>query len=254
MLTALTRPTGPELQRCELTHLARTPIDIDLAHEQHAAYVQALKDLGVEVIELERLADHPDAVFVEDPLLVLDEVAVLLRPGARPRLGELDSLATAIEPYRELVRVGAPATIDGGDIIVMDRTILVGATDRTTSRGARALADLVEPWGYRVQSVPVSGCLHLKTAATAPDPDTIVAHPPFVDLSQVDAKVIEVHPDEPQGANVVRIGEVLLADLSAPRTIDNLAAHGYEVTALDVSEFAKAEGAISCKSVLFNRR
>ncbi len=149
--------------------------------------------------------------------------------------------------------MGAPATIDGGDLIVMDWTILVGATDRTSSRGVRALADLVRPIGYRVQVVPVDGCLHLKTAATAPDPDTLVAYRPFVDLAQVDAKVIEVDPDEPQGANVVRVGEVVLADASAPRTIERLRSHGYDVVALDVSEFAKAEGAISCKSVVFNR-
>ncbi|MDH3499348.1 MAG: dimethylargininase [Acidimicrobiia bacterium] len=252
MLTALTRPTGPELQQCELTHLDRSPIDIGRACGQHDVYLQVLRDLGVDVIELERLPDHPDAVFVEDPILVLDEVAVLLRPGIESRLGEVESLATAIAPFRNTVRIEAPATIDGGDLIRLGTTILAGVTSRTSSEGADALAALVAAFGYRVQTVPVTGCLHLKTAATALDPETLIAHSPFVDLSEIDAKVVEVDLFEAHGANIVRVGETVIADATAPMTLDLLASHGYQVVGVDVSEFAKAEGALSCKSVLFS--
>jgi len=166
MRHALTRPSGPELSLCELTHLAREPIDIDAAIQQHDLYLQILRDLGVDVIELPRLEEHPDAVFVEDTVLVLDEVAVLLRPGAVSRLGEVASVADALRPHRELVEIVAPATVDGGDLIVLDRTVLVGATSRTDLHGARALALAVEPFGYEVQTVPVTGCLHLKPPST----------------------------------------------------------------------------------------
>ncbi len=249
---ALTRPTGPELAQCELTHLEREPIDIDAAMQQHEVYLQILRDLSVNVIELPRLPEHPDAVFVEDTVLALDEVAVLLRPGAVSRLGEVASVAAALRPHRELVEIAAPATIDGGDLIVLDRTILVGATSRTDPLGAQALDAAVGPFGYRVQTVPVTGCLHLKTAATAVDSETLVAFSPWVDLSAVDAKIIEVDPSEPEGANVVEIDGTLITDVRATATADLLSDHGYPIIATEVSEFAKAEGALTCKSVLFN--
>jgi dimethylargininase len=251
MITALTRPTGAELAECELTHIEREPIDVALAVEQHATYVQVLSDLGVAVLELERLPTHPDAVFVEDTVLVLDEVAVLLRPGAASRRGEVVSVAEALEPYRPLLTIEAPAVIDGGDLIVLGNRILVGVTTRTDAAGAAALADAVADFGYVVQTVPVSGCLHLKSAATAADPETLVAHLPWVDLSDVDAKVIETADDEPAGANVVALEGLLITDVAAPSTADRLAGAGYDIVAIDVSEFAKAEGALTCKSVLF---
>jgi len=251
VLNALTRPTGPELSRCELTHLDREAIDIDTALRQHEVYLQILRDLGVRVTELPRLKEHPDAVFVEDTVLVLDEVAVLLRPGAASRLGEVASVAEALRPHRDLVEIPAPATVDGGDLVVLDRTILVGATSRTDPLGAQALASAVEPFGYRVQTVPVTGCLHLKSAATALDPETLIGFSAWVDLSAVDAKIVEVHPDEPEGANVVQVEGTLITDVRAAATADLLCDQGYSIVAMEVSEFAKAEGALTCKSVLF---
>lgn len=251
MWIAITRPTGPELADCELTHLDRIPIDIEAAVEQHDVYLQVLTDLGVEVVELPRLPHHPDAVFVEDTALVLDEVAVLLRPGVDSRRGEVADVATALGSFRELRFMEAPATMDGGDLIVVGRTIIAGQTSRTGSEGAAALAGLVHPFGYEVVTVPVSGCLHLKTAATAAADDTIVVDPAHVDLTGIDAKLIEVHPGEAAGANVVAVGGTLLTDVRTPRTAERLRAHGYDIVALDVSEFAKAEGALTCKSLLF---
>lgn len=254
MRHALTRPTGPELARCELTHVEREPIDIDTALRQHDLYLQILRDLGVDVIELPRLERHPDAVFVEDTVLVLDEVAVLLRPGVASRLGEVASVAEALRPHRDLVEISAPATIDGGDLIVLDRTILVGATSRTDPLGAQALASAVEPFGYSVQTVPVTGCLHLKSAATALDPETLIVFPAWVDTSGVHARILEADPAEPEGANVVEVAGTLVTDVRATATADLLYDNGYSIIATEVSEFAKAEGALTCKSVLFTGR
>ncbi len=251
MLAALTRPTGPELASCELTHIPRLPIDIARAVDQHAAYVATLRQLGVTVTELARLPEHPDAVFVEDTALVLDEVAVMLRPGAPSRLGELVTVAAALEKHRELVWIEPPATIDGGDLVVLGGTILVGVTSRTGHAGATALGAAIAPFGYTVTTVPVTGCLHLKTAITAIDDETVIAHTPFVDLEGSSCRVLDVPTDEPHGANVVRVAEVLLVDATAPRTGELLAGRGYGIVPVDVSEFAKAEGALSCKSVLF---
>lgn len=251
MIVALTRPTGPELERCELTHLARTGIDVAIAAQQHDVYLEVLRSLGVHVIELPRLPTHPDAVFVEDTALVLDEVAVLLRPGVESRRGEVESVAAALTRYRKCVRMEAPGTLDGGDIIVFGKQILVGESTRTNHDGVQALAALVARFGYTVTSVAVRGVLHLKSAASVVDDETMIAYPDSVDLGFVGAKILEAPRTEPQGANVVQVGSALLADATAPRTLTMLRRHGADPIAIDVSEFAKAEGAISCKGVIF---
>ncbi len=250
VLVAITRPTGPELARCELTHIDRVPIDIDRAMEQHAAYVATLVDLGVSVHELDRLPGHPDAVFVEDTALVLDALAVMLRPGAVSRRGELSSVAEALARYREVVWLEGPGSVDGGDVIVLGRTLLVGRTSRSDVAGITALEAAVAPFDYVVREVTVTDCLHLKTAATAVDHETIIAHRPFADLDGVDARIIEVPPDEPQGANVVSVGATLLADATAQLTLRILEKAGFDIRPVDVSEFAKAEGALTCKSLI----
>lgn len=251
MLIALTRPTGEELLDCELTHIDRIPIDVERARVQHDDYLDVLRSLDVAVVELPRLPGYPDAVFVEDTALALPEVAVLLRPGAPSRQGEVPSMAAALAGYRDCVAMEAPATLDGGDVIVFGKRILVGETTRSNAVGIGALGDLLGPFGYMVQGVPIRDVLHLKSAATVVDEETIIAHPAFVDLGFLDAEMLTTHPDEPQGANVVRIGDSLLADASAPRTIAMLKERGEQVVEVHVDEFGKAEGAISCKGVIF---
>ena len=251
MLIALTRPTGEELADCELTHIGRTPIDTDRASAQHEDYLDVLRSLDVRVVELPRLPGYPDAVFVEDTALVLPEVAILLRPGAESRWGEVPSVASALADYRQCLTMNAPATLDGGDVIIFGSRVLVGESTRSNHLGIRALAELLAPFAYSVESVPVVGVLHLKSAATVVDEETLIASAASVDLSLLDAKVLDVPDDEPQGANVVRIGPTLLADASAPATISMLEGLGHTVAPVRVDEFAKAEGAISCKGVIF---
>jgi dimethylargininase len=252
MIVALTRPTGDELLDCELTHIDRTPIDVRRAIVQHDDYVDVLRSLDVKVVELPRLPGHPDAVFVEDTALVLDEVAVLLRPGAESRRGEVASMREALAGYRKCITMEAPASLDGGDVIVFGRRILVGETSRSNAVGIAALGELLEPYGYTVEGVPVQGVLHLKSAATVVDSETIILYKDYVNLDFLGAKLIAAHPDEPQGANVVRVGDALLVDSSAPRTIARLERHTDNLVAVHVDEFAKAEGAISCKGVIFD--
>ncbi|MEA2009580.1 MAG: dimethylargininase [Actinomycetota bacterium] len=252
MIVAITRPTGAELRDCELTHSDRIPIDVERALVQHNDYLEVLRSLGAEVTELPRLPNHPDAVFVEDTALVLPEVAVLLRPGAESRRGEVPSMSTALADYRELRHMEAPATLDGGDVIVFGKRVLVGQTTRSNPAGIATLADLLSPFGYTVETVPVRGVLHLKSAATVVDDEILIVFSPSVDLTYLGVKLLEAHPDEPQGANVVRVGDKLLVDASAPRTVELLAAHVDAIVQVHVDEFAKAEGAISCKSVIFD--
>lgn len=251
MPIALTRPTGPELAQCELTHIDRVPIDIGRAHAEHAAYFEALRSLGVTVIELPRMPDHPDAVFVEDVACVLPEVAVVLRPGVPSRLGEMASMAAALEPFRPCVTMAQPATLDGGDVIVLGRRVVIGRTSRSNEAGVEWLRATVEPLGYRVDVVPVEGVLHLKSAATVVDPDTVLVNPASVELGFLDVRLLPVPEGEPHGANVVAVGGKVLADAGAPRTLELLGRHGATVVPLEVAEFAKAEGALSCKGVIF---
>lgn len=251
MNVAITRPTGAELRECELTHSDRVPIDVERACVQHDDYLDVLRSLGVHVVELPRLAGHPDAVFVEDTALVLPEVAVLLRPGAASRRGEVPSMAAALVNYRECREMKAPATLDGGDVIVFGKTVLVGQTTRSNRSGIASLAELLSPFGYVVEAVPVRGVLHLKSAATVVDDETLIVFSPSVNLTGLGARLLEVHPGEPQGANVVRVDDTLLVNASAPRTLAMLATHVDNIVETHVDEFAKAEGAISCKGVIF---
>lgn len=252
MLTAFVRPPGSSLSDCALTHLERTPIDVELATRQHRGYVRALAALGVAVRELPVLEECPDSCFVEDPALVLGEVAVILRPALDSRRGEVESVAAALREERELVHIETPATIEGGDILVVDETIYVGRTSRTNRAGVESLSELLHPFGYRVRSIEIPDCLHLKSAVTRIGPELLLANPDWMNTRQLGGiEVVEVDPTEPAAANVLRVGQTLLMPESYPRTREKLEARGLEVHVVDVSEFQKAEGAVTCLSLLF---
>jgi dimethylargininase len=248
---AITRGISPDFARCELTHLAREPIDLERARRQHSAYESALRDLGCRVEALPALPEHPDCVFVEDVAVVLDEVAVIARPGAESRRGEESAVAEALTPHRPLVRVAAPGTLDGGDVLRLGRRVFVGRTPRSNAAGRRQLRDLLAPHGYAVVEVEVRGCLHLKSAVTAIGDAAVVMHPPWIDTAPfADLERVEVDPEEPYAANVLRIGDTVLMPAAFPRTAVRLASRGLYVRAREVDELAKAEGAVTCCSVL----
>ncbi len=252
MLYAITRPVSRSIQDCELTHLDRCKINYDTAQRQHEAYVKALQDMGVTIIELDPLHEHSDAVFVEDIIVVVGELAVLTRPGAESRRGEVDSIVTAIGPHRELVRIESPGTLEGGDVCVAERTIFVGASTRTNEEGFKQLQTALEPHGYHVISVPVPGALHLKTAATYLGDGQMLANTAWLDVSYFKGMdIIEVHPDEPMAGNAIRIGDALLFSSQFPHTAGRLEARGFNLVQVDSTELAKAEGSLTCKSVMF---
>jgi dimethylargininase len=234
---------------CELTYREREAIDIVLAGEQHRAYEMCLAELGVEVISLAEEPDYPDAVFVEDAAIVLDEIAVMTRLGAESRRGESVSLARELERHRPLRWLREPAMLDGGDVMQAGKTLFVGVTARSNAAGIGQLAAAVEPFGYRVRPVVVRGCLHLKSACSYLG-DVVLVHRPWVDEAALAGmRLIDV-PEE-CGANVLAIGETVLVPAAAPRTAELLRGLGRQVRLLDNSELMKAEGALTCCSLIF---
>ncbi len=250
-LRALTRAISPRLAEGELTHLERTPINLAAARAQHEAYARALASLGCEVHEVEPAPEYPDSVFIEDTAVVFDEIAVITRPGAESRRGETLAVERALAPLRPVAHIVAPGTLDGGDVLVVGKRVFVGRTGRTNREGIAQLQAVVAPHGYSVEAVEVTGCLHLKTAVTALDDHTVLVNPAWIGAEALAGlERIEVDPAEPMGANIVRVGSALLYGAAYPRTLARIVARGYAPVCVDASEVAKAEGAVTCCSLV----
>lgn len=255
MPLAFTRQVSPRIVDCALTHLDRSPIDPDLAVAQHAAYEQALRDAGYEIVRLPYLADDPDAVFVEDTAILLGEHAVITRPGAASRRDEVDSTADGLEPYFGIHRV-REGNLDGGDVLTIGRTLYVGQSNRTDAEGTRELEAIVAPLGYKVVPIELGRCLHLKTAVTFAGLDreghpTLLANPDWVDTSRFgDMAVLPVANEEPFAANVVRTGDRLIMAAGSPETATRLRERGFMIVEIDLSELKKAEAGGTCMSLL----
>ncbi len=252
-LHALCRVVSPAIADCELSFIGREPINVALVHLQHMEYVACLGKLGATVIELPAEPALPDSVFVEDTVLLFDELAVLTRPGAVSRRAEVDAITPAVQAVRKQVeRISAPGTIDGGDVLRIGRRVFVGLSQRSNQAAIDQLADILKPFGYSVTAVPMQDCLHLKSAVTALSDDTVLINPDWVDAAYFkEYQQIRVDEHEPHAANVVRIGSAILMPSAFPKTLALIATAGYAVTAVDVSELQKAEGAVTCCSVLF---
>jgi dimethylargininase len=252
MLTALTRAVSPTLGACELSWLPREPIDIEKAIRQHDAYERCLADLGVRVISLVAEPELPDATFVEDPVVVLDEVAIITRMGALSRRRESDSLAAALAAFRPLRRLREPATLEGGDVLRVGKDVFVGLSSRTNEAGITQLKVEIEPFGYRVHTAKMSGCLHLKSACCALGDGKILANRAWVDLEAFrEFTIIDVAADEPGAANVLRVKDTVLMPACFPHTERILRREGFEIRTVDISELIKAEAAVTCSSVIF---
>ena len=257
MLIAITRDVSPTLAGCELSYLPRTALDIDIAAAQHRAYQDALSALGCRVIALPAEADLPDSVFVEDVAIVLDEVAIMTRPGAESRRAESASVANILARYRPLHAIEAPGTLDGGDVMRIGRTLYVGQSQRSNASGIAQLRDLSGKFGYAVRAVPIAGCLHLKSAVTQLADDTLLLQPEWIDRAAfaaalvADFRIIEIDPDEPHAANALRVGEGVIFPSCFPRTQQRMEKAGIHATCVDVSELQKAEGAVTCCSLVF---
>jgi len=192
---------------------------------------------------------------VEDTAIVFDELAILARPGASSRRGETEAVAAALASHRPLARIDDPGTIDGGDVLVTGRAVFVGCSSRTNRAGIDQLARLLEPLAYRVTAVTIRQCLHLKSAVTALGDETLLVDRASLDPAALGLfrrfRIVESDPAEPSGANVARVGDALLASAASPRTRERLEKQGFRVAAVDVSELAKAEGAVTCCSLIF---
>ena len=253
MLTAITRGVSSSLATGELTFLDRVPIDIALARRQHEAYEAALVALGVRIDHLPAEDALADAVFVEDVALVLDEIAIVTAPGAASRRGETESIARAVGQYRPVHHLSAPATLDGGDVVRIGRTLYVGLSSRTNEAGIDQLGALVSSLGYTVLAVEVAGALHLKTACTYAGRGILLANPEWAATNIFrDVEVLSVDPGEPWGASVLAIGDTLVMPASFPRARAKLEARGFTVDPVDLSELQKAEGGPTCLSIVFD--
>lgn len=248
------RTVSRSLAACELVHVPRQPFDLALAQRQHDAYVTELRAAGVDVTVLPEAPALPDAMFVEDVAVMLDELAVLTRPGASSRRPEVAFITPAIAAVRRVFEIHAPGTLEGGDVLWVGRTLFVGRSSRTNAEGIRQLGEIVAPFGYSVRPVAVNGCLHLKTAVTAPAPGLLVANPPWIEATAFrDFETIPIHPAEPWAANTLPVNGRVFVVASAPRTAERLAARGLDVRCLDVSELQKAEAGLTCSSLLYSK-
>jgi dimethylargininase len=252
MLTAITRGVSPAIARCELTHLARTPIDVGLADRQHEAYERCLAAAGCAVRRLPPGEDMPDCVFIEDTAVVFDDLAIVTRPGALSRRPETPAVAEALSAFRLLKRIEPPATVDGGDVLVAERTVFVGRSERTNDRGIEQVRQLLAPHGYSTRAVEVTGCLHLKSAVTSIGDRRLLINPAWVDTEEFSGfALVEIDPSEPFAANALRLGDVLIYSDAFPLTRRRLERCGLRVVTVDVSETAKAEGGVTCCSLVF---
>lgn len=252
MLVALTRKPSPLLQTGERTHVGRVPIDFPHALAQHDVYRATLAVCELDVHRLDDADAFPDGVFIEDTAVVVGEVAVITRPGAASRRPEVSGIERALRAYRVTERVAAPATLDGGDVVVIGKRILVGRSERTNDEGIRALGAITRPFGYGVVPVRMRGCLHLKSGCTALPDGRLLVNRAWIEASDLAGfDVVNVPAEEPWGGDVAIANETVLAAAAYTKTLAILEREGFIVKAVDVSEFAKAEGGVTCLSLIF---
>jgi len=251
-LMVITRAVGAAIADCELTFLEREPIDPVAAARQHEGYCAALRDAGATVVVLPAEDHLPDAVFVEDVAVVLDEVAIVARPGVEIRRREVSALAHVLAGHRPTVQVEAPATLEGGDVLRVGREVFVGMSSRTNRAGFDQLSELLHPHGYRTSPVAVHGCLHLKTAVTALSQDTLLINPRWIDTGPLSRfRHLEVPEAEPFAANSLTLNGVVHLSARSARTRERVDQAGYTTRSLDIRELEKAEAGLTCMSLVF---
>ena len=250
MPTAITRAVSPAMNRCELSYLDRQDIDVPRAIDQHRDYIRCLESLGATVVTLPAEPDLPDSVFVEDPAVVVDEIAVIARMGAESRRAEAESLAQTLAQYRPLHWLTEPATLEGGDVMRVGRTLYVGASQRTNAEGIAQLARALAPFGYDVRAVDIRGCLHLKSGACYLGRRMMLVNREWIDAAAFQGYAL-IDVAEPWAADVLELGGVVLMPANFPDTRPRLEAAGLVVRTVDVSELQKAEAGVTCMSIIF---
>ena len=253
MLTAITRKVSSALANCELSFIERKPIDMEKARAQHQAYEALLAKLGANVISLPEDPELPDSMFVEDPAVVLDEIAIICSLGTASRRKEAPAIAVALEKFRPLAHIKLPGTLEGGDVLRVGKKVFVGFTARSNPEGIRQLAVILDHYGYDLTAVPVTGCLHLKSAVTCLGPNTLLANRHWFDAKRFPGfDWVDVDPGEPHAGNALLIKDNVIFPASFPKTLANIQSKGFKVLPLDISELQKAESGLTCSCLLFN--
>ena len=246
---AIVRPPAETLAEGQLTHIERVAVDLELANSQWDEYVALLSNAGWDIVEVPIATGQPDSVFVEDTMVVFGDIAIIGSPGAESRAGEIVEAELTVAGLGLTVRhIELPGTLDGGDVLKVDRTVFVGRGGRTNAEGIRQLRALVTPLGYTVVAVPVTKALHLKSAVTALPDGTVIGYPPLVDDPGVFGRYLAV-PEAEGVAVVVLADDTVLMSSAAPKSAALIADLGYRVLTADISEFEKLEGCVTCLSV-----
>lgn len=250
-MLALTHQPSPRMAECQLTFVERAPIDYLRACRQHAEYCRALREYGAEIRVLDVNAAHPDCAFVEDAAVVLDEAVIVGRMGSEARRPETAGIERELAASGIVHRIEAPATLEGGDVLRVGRRLFVGQSSRTNNAGIEALTLLAGRYGYEVRAIPVTGCLHLKTACTALPNGRLLVNRNWINCTALAGfELIPIPAEEPWGGNIALVGETVLSAAGSPRTAALIRSLGFAVRTVDLSEFAKAEGGVTCLSIL----
>jgi dimethylargininase len=251
MLTAITRAVSSLMINCQLSFIERKPIDLVKARAEHHAYKSLLGELGAKVISLPEEPELPDSMFVEDPAVVLDEVAIICPLGTETRRKEALTIAAALEKFRKLAYVKLPGMLEGGDVLRVGKKIYVGVTKRSNPEGIRQFAVIAGSYGYEVTAVPVTGCLHLKSAVTFLGKNVLLANRAWFDWKRMEGyEWLDVHPAEPHAGNALQIGDAVMFPASFARTAELISGKGFRLERLDISELQKAESGLTCSSLL----
>lgn len=252
-VNALVGAVSRNINQCELTYCEREQIDHAKACAQLEAYKYLLRTLNVNLISMDAIDSSPDCCFVQDTAIVLDEICIVASMGAPSRAAETRSVEAVLSRFRPVRRILPPATIDGGDVVQLGKRIFVGASRRTNARGIARLTELVEPFGYKTIPVDVNGGLHLTTGCGIVNDETVLLNPRWLDASAFKGlRQLHVAEDEPWSANTIRIDSTVCIEQQAPKTFDQIQPYVENVVTLDISEFRKAEGSLSCLSLIFN--
>ena len=251
MLIGFTHAVSPNIPSCEITFIDRAPINYELAVRQHDEYCAVLKKCGVVVKRLSANLSYPDSCFVEDTAIVIDELAIVTSMGTASRRGETAAIEAELSKYRKIAHIQLPAMIEGGDVLQVGRKLFVGLSSRTNAQGIKELSRITEPLGYRVTPVNIKSSLHLKTACSAINDETLLVNPNWIDLEPFKGfNVLFTPDDEPWAANTLRISDITCLQAGFPKTVELVERLHHRIEILDISEFRKAEAGISCLSII----
>ncbi len=252
-MIAVVRAVSPRMSECELTHFDRTPIDAKLAASQHEEYQKVLESLGCKIVEADATPEYPDSIFVEDTAIVFDELAIITRPGAASRREETITMENTLKSLKPVFKIQEPGLLDGGDVLKVAKKVWIGLSSRSNKEAVEQVKNILAKHNYEVIGVELKDCLHLKSAVTQVEKNTLLINSNLVDRKYFEGfDFIEVHPDEPFAANALLINDTIVFPSAFSKTLQILKDKKIKIIAVDNSEVIKAEGGVTCCSIVFN--